>query len=438
MRRSTIAILLLASAGLAGIAGKAEAQRQRDYRLELNFSNPGARSLALGGAFVAVADDATAAYANPAGLSNLSRPEVSVEGRSWKYTHVYTTGGHAYGALSNIGVDTTAGLVQSEASDTAAGVSFLSFVYPVKNFSFALYRHELANFEANVETQGLFFNAYDLSVAPNELIFRFRPTRTRAEADIVNYGLSGSWKINDRFSAGVGVSYYDFSLDVQTRRYGLKPVQGGAPGEFFGPADFSDANQVNVLQEEGDDTDVGFNVGLLWKVTDNWSLGAVYRQSAEFDSTVTITPSPLAPETEPFLIPEVFAFGTAFKPTQQVTVSVDLNHINWSDSFGEEANVRIDDADELHFGLEYLLLTKVPVSLRAGAWYDPDHQASYRILPDATNEQRAQSIRFPRGEDDWHYAGGLGLVIGEDVQIDAAFDLSDRIDTFSLSSVYRF
>ena len=35
---------------------------------QFSFSNPGARSLGLGGAFVALAADATAAFANPAGL----------------------------------------------------------------------------------------------------------------------------------------------------------------------------------------------------------------------------------------------------------------------------------------------------------------------------------------------------------------------------------
>ena len=47
-----------------------------------NFSAPGARSLALGGAFVGLADDATAAYVNPAGLTLLSRPQLSTEVRS--------------------------------------------------------------------------------------------------------------------------------------------------------------------------------------------------------------------------------------------------------------------------------------------------------------------------------------------------------------------
>jgi len=45
--------------------------------LEFSFSNPGARSLGLGGAFAAIADDATAAFANPAGLVQLVSLEVS-------------------------------------------------------------------------------------------------------------------------------------------------------------------------------------------------------------------------------------------------------------------------------------------------------------------------------------------------------------------------
>jgi len=39
--------------------------------LQMSFSDPGARSMGLGGAFVALADDATAAFSNPAGLVQL-------------------------------------------------------------------------------------------------------------------------------------------------------------------------------------------------------------------------------------------------------------------------------------------------------------------------------------------------------------------------------
>ena len=41
-------------------------------KLRLNLVNPGGKSLAMGGAFVALADDATAALENPAGLTQLT------------------------------------------------------------------------------------------------------------------------------------------------------------------------------------------------------------------------------------------------------------------------------------------------------------------------------------------------------------------------------
>jgi hypothetical protein len=47
--------------------------------LRFNFSSPGARAMALGGAFVGVADDATAADANPAGLCTVPDVQVFME-----------------------------------------------------------------------------------------------------------------------------------------------------------------------------------------------------------------------------------------------------------------------------------------------------------------------------------------------------------------------
>ena len=73
--------------------------------IQFSFSNPGARSLGMGGAFAAVADDATAAFANPAGLTQLTRPEVSIEGRHWSYATPFTVGGRVHGEPTGIGLD---------------------------------------------------------------------------------------------------------------------------------------------------------------------------------------------------------------------------------------------------------------------------------------------------------------------------------------------
>ncbi len=106
----------------------APAASQVQFAFEFSFSNPGARSLGFGGAFVALADDATAAFANPAGLTQLVEPEVSIEGRSWSYSTSFTRNGRASGEPTGLGVDTEPGIVRANSSEELKGLSFLSFV----------------------------------------------------------------------------------------------------------------------------------------------------------------------------------------------------------------------------------------------------------------------------------------------------------------------
>src|SRR5262249_53420268 len=116
--------------------------------IQFNFSNPGARSLGFGGAFIGLADDATAAYTNPAGLTNLSQPEVSFEGRYFQYRTEFLDRGHGFGSPTGNGQDTVAGEVTVRSNDIKKSFSFLSFVYPQERWAIAVYRHELANFKA--------------------------------------------------------------------------------------------------------------------------------------------------------------------------------------------------------------------------------------------------------------------------------------------------
>ena len=55
--------------------------------IQFNFNIPSARGIGLGGAFVAVADDATAGMANPAGLTVLTKPEISVHYKVSRFSH---------------------------------------------------------------------------------------------------------------------------------------------------------------------------------------------------------------------------------------------------------------------------------------------------------------------------------------------------------------
>ena len=111
--------------------------------LQFNFGNPGARSLGMGGAFLGLADDASAAEANPAGLTILRKPEVSIEARNYLEQQLFTTSG------TYPDVERTAFTNYSK----RAVVSFASFVYPIKNFTLGAYFHEPLNNEGGGWTE---------------------------------------------------------------------------------------------------------------------------------------------------------------------------------------------------------------------------------------------------------------------------------------------
>src|SRR5437899_12914531 len=86
-------VLLTVSLALALPAAAQNTDIESLAGLQFNFGNPGARALGMGGAFIGLADDASAAEANPAGLTILRKPEVTLEGRNYAEQQVFTISG---------------------------------------------------------------------------------------------------------------------------------------------------------------------------------------------------------------------------------------------------------------------------------------------------------------------------------------------------------
>jgi long-chain fatty acid transport protein len=132
MRRSKAFSTLTVAISACLVAGSASAITtiEGNAGLQFSFNNPGARSLGMGGAFLALADDATAAYTNPAGLSHLSKPEFSMEYRNSDYSTLYSDTGRLYGEPSGLGMDTVSGIVQKESTNDVNSLSFMSLCFP--------------------------------------------------------------------------------------------------------------------------------------------------------------------------------------------------------------------------------------------------------------------------------------------------------------------
>ena len=134
----------------------AVAQTTAQIPLQFDFLAPGARSMALGSAFTARADDATAAFTNPAGLVKLFEPELSFEVRYRRNETPFLTAGRISGTITGIGEDTIQGPVFGTSVDEGTVLSFASFVYTKKRLAVAVYRHQLVELQNAFLYRGVF------------------------------------------------------------------------------------------------------------------------------------------------------------------------------------------------------------------------------------------------------------------------------------------
>jgi len=461
---------------VTGVAGTAFAQSTSAINggIQFDFSLPGARSLAMAGAFVALADDATASQANPAGLTVLTRPEISFEGRAWNFFSLTPDRGNAFGNATGIGVDTVSGISNNELRDsTFFGPSFLSIVWPGESWAIAGYRQQFSNFKNRILSNGPFFTSAGG-------VERLNPVTAEIELDISAYGVSGARRFGPRLSVGVGLAYYDFALHSRSQSYLVLPHgvllpadlrdDFTGPGQQFGPADFSDANVFFRQEQDGENGAWALNGGLTYQVSERVRIGAAARQGPDFTYGSKFFGGPAHARVESplsgvlidqdddilFHVPDSYAFGVMFRPNDNLSINIEYDRVQYSQLLNGDGDGRpvetagqlqspdpavreegrknveglaLDDSNQLRFGGEWFV-PGPQLLIRFGTWFDPDHRQRF------TDQSLPKSVlNTPEGSDEFHVAGGVGKDFGN-FRIDGAFDLSPRLNTFSVSGVF--
>ena len=413
--------------------------------IELSYSNPGARSMGFGGAFVALADDATAAFANPAGLVQLVEPEISIEGRSWDYTTPFVQSGRLVGEATGIGLDQP-DLRIGSSREELSGLSFLSVVWPKKRWSLALYRHQQAEFAYYGEVLGLFSGPWPEAGVD---VRREAIMHQRTDLEITSHAVAAGFRWTETLSVGATLSFFSGELATVTESFGHACGGNDLPpcpfdpsfyfGRRVGPRDLADTATLAI-----DDTAHGLSAGFLWDFAEGWKLGGSYRQGPklavgfEWRAGPAQVVDPGAQASVDFgrvTFPDVLALGVSYRsPGQRLTVGLEWDRVGYSD-FLEVFGVRglkLEDADEVHLGVEYVVAEATPVvALRLGVWHDPDHRIGY----EGRNYLAEGMLRG--GEDENHLALGVGLAFAR-VKIDLGFDISEPVDTLSFSTIYTF
>ena len=266
--------------------------------IPFQFFPPGARSLAMGATFIGVADDATAAASNPAGLIILTKPEVSFHGR---LTHFSETAAGGY---------TTPSVSQWSAS-------YASLVVPKKPFSFSAYYQEVSRIDLERSFAGL------LS-APGDPQPSSIASTSRVDMLLSDLGLSGAVRVGDKLSLGATVGRRKMRLAYL------------AENTITGDLSFFDSASADAS-----DTATVFSAGALVNPAGRLSGGLVFKRGGSFAIPYVVNfegaingpvscPRAATCEAGAIQIPDTWGVGFGFRPTNNWLFSADASLIRYS------------------------------------------------------------------------------------------------------------
>lgn len=392
--------------------------------LNFRFYPPGARALGMGGAFVGLADDATAAASNPAGLAQLTRMQLAVEGR-------YVSNDGDDNSFSFFSAPFQGSVRSNSDQDDITEISFGAFSTPVFDnaFNLAVFYDKPVNYSSSKSINASWFDTR-ISTTPTD--FQYWPASTDISVDEVGLSLAKSFA-DGRVMIGVGLGLQFFEMDAREtiiRQVGTSNI---------------------VTQQIGiDESDVGVScrVGILTKPLDNLRVGASFTSMPRFDTNVKGSSFgvPIEYETE-FDIPDNVSFGAAYNIFPNWVTVLEFRYVFYSQLMNEFAANRgyffedvsdslydMDDVLEVHFGTEYVLnaIKDIPIALRAGVFYEPAHDLEY------TGSGPIQRNLFDGGDDLFHFTVGTGAVFYNHFQVDIGADINEEGQNVTLSMVYQF
>jgi long-chain fatty acid transport protein len=369
----------------------------------LSLNSVGTRATGMGGAMVGLADDATAIYWNPSGISNVDGGFV---GFYLKGIHPMANYSWQYPAL-NIDINAEA----------------VSNMYLAPNF-FATYQVDAWTFGLGVFVPaglGAEWNGDDLVQLSGGTSFEWM-----SRIGVVDIAPAVSYKFSDQFSLGLTVNIYYAFFDMKR------------PNAVPPPAPFGTYSQYT---EESTGTGVGVTVGAQYKINEMWTLGATFRSKTTVNMSGTaefpafgLMGAPTESEFDrEVAFPMWIAGGVAVRPSDRLILSFDVQYSQWSESENVlvteykdptwkaalEADddhlfvLKWEDATQIRLGAEYL--ASDDLALRLGYYYDPapsPDETLNILFPSSTNHVITGGAGYRAG--DWSFQLAAEYLFGQE------------------------
>jgi hypothetical protein len=317
----------------------------------------GARAFGMGGAFLARADDATAASWNPAGLSYLRRPEFSIVGARTSF---------ARGAFGQPADDRLSGYTPD----------FVAVTYPLQSGSIQVSYQRVFSFRGTRE------------IERSPRTFR---TEGRGGFDVI--ALGSGWRVGRTLRIGGTVNgWFNGYSQRRLRR---------APG-------LDTELDLDYDLKSG----INFNLGAIWTPVESLNVGVVgktpftailnlrrFRRDTRFNNNeVTVTENRAERSDVLLDLPGAVGVGLSWRPTNPLTFSADYTRTFWSQGrirnffilnqtfAGSDPPAPLDyrelpyptledpdqtDTEQIRLGMEAVAIAgRVRVPFRAGLFWD--------------------------------------------------------------------
>lgn len=356
---------------------------QLEQNIEIPSSiNPvgsGARALGMGGAFIAVADDATAASWNPGGLIQLEAPEISVVGSLF-----YRNEDNSFGLNPE-----ASGSQDINESD----LNYFSMAYPFtlfnRNMIVSLNYQKLYDFTRSWKLK---FNLI------TEEINSSRNVDFKQTGDLYAWGLAYAVQITPALSLGMTFNFWEDGI----ANNGWKKINDQTGITSVAASSALDHSSSYYKEDEYSFSGFNLNFGFLWNITSRWTIGAVFKSpfSADIEyknftrTSLTFPDRPEMDDMEAITLsddqkldmPLSYGIGLAYRFSDSFTISWDVYHTQWKDFLledsrgnktnpitGKDASVSsLKSTNQIRLGAEYLHIgNKYIIPFRGGIFYDP-------------------------------------------------------------------
>lgn len=348
----------------------------------------------LGRAFAGdavIADDASVIARNPAAMSLFSKNSFSVAG-TYIDPGVDITG---VSAPDLLGPDFDVTSLDADSVVPSAFIPAIYFIRPI-NDKFAYGLAINSNFGLSSE--------YDNDYAAGSI-------GGKTELLTLNANLSGSYRINEHFSVGLGANIVYGEAELVRH--------AGATGSHLGiPA------TTEVTKMEGDDVSFGWNLGVVYEVNDNHRFGLTYRAvvALDFEGEYTGLGQPSEDGNLSVDLPQVVEFSGFHQLTNEFAMHYSVMYTGWSSFDKLEAYT---DAEEPVFAKEENFQSTYRLAL--GASYNLSEQLIVRAgvaFDESAAVDDYRSISIPDSDRLW-YSVGATYQFNEDNSVDLGFAYID-------------